>query len=204
MLGFRSEIDQANSLIMRMLLCSFQLLEDLLSVIRPGAIRRLQEEQNAFLRDERYSESCGISLSFRSNPQGRGPEIDGRTFSARGPTCRGAAPPFQRPIAPTSDIPPMEFSPDERGGCEKLKSHQRAIIVSPGVVGHPAKVKQFAGPYTDDVTFPLFRSRLVSLSSPLDFSFSVYLLSHPRPSCSFCRHCGGFSWAHVSPGAALA
>lgn len=66
---------------------------------------------------------------FRSRPEGIRKvgvrrSSTGELFFAREPSRLGTALPFRRSIAPTSDIPSMEFSPDERGGREKLKSHQ--------------------------------------------------------------------------------
>lgn len=56
-----------------------------------------------------------------------------------------------------------------------------------GVARHPAKVKQFAGPYIDDVT----PSPPLSLFPPPCFLSSSF--TH-RSVGSFSRHCGEFSW----------
>lgn len=133
------------------------------------------------------SESCGISLSSRRNSQGWSSEIvDGRTFFR--PRTVASRRRFSALSHPTSDIPSMEFSPGERGGREKLKSVSHYCIA--GVARHPVKVKQFAGPYIDDVMSPF------SLSLPLFFRLSSFAR---RSIGFFSRHCGEFSWTHVSP-----
>lgn len=101
---------------------------------------------------------------FRSHPEGIRKvgvrrSSTGELFFVREPSHLDIAPPFQHLyLVPTSDIPSMEFSPDERGGREKLKSHQWAIIVSPVSRATPQKLNNLRG-----LTSAMSRSLYLSL-----------------------------------------
>lgn len=132
---------------------------------------------------------------FRSRPEGirkvgvRRSSTGELFFRPRTVASRHCAAVSALYLAPTSDIPPMEFSPDERGGREKLKSHQWAIIVSPVSRATPQKLNNLRG-----LTSTM--SRFLYLSLPLFFRLSSFAR---RSVGFFSRHCGGFSWTHVSP-----
>jgi len=180
---------------MRMLLRSSQRSEQYIRNVQARFVAC--SKNRTFLRDERYPEI--VLRNFVLIPQGRSPEIDGRTFFARGLTCRDAAPPFQRSVASTSDIPPMEFSPDERGGCEKLKSHQRTIIVSSAT---PQKLNNLQA-LTPTTSRSLFFAHALSLSLTLWISLFLSLffctLACPVPSTAIAADSRGHTCRQRRP-----
>lgn len=180
------------------------MLGDRSAPIKPGAPSSFRKEQNAFLRDGVCHQAPRnfslIPEEFARLKVRRSTEVgdeEANFFLAsrgRERTPRHAAPRFSALSRPRPIFRRWNSTPTSGGGREKLKSHQRAIIVSPGVVRHPAKVKQFAGPYTDDdddVTFSLFRARV------LPHFFCT--LANPVPSAVIAADSRGYTCRQRRP-----
>lgn len=121
------------------------------------------------------------SSEFRFRPEGirevRIPGTPGRNFFSFFPLLLffffsyGLTRSFLALYHSAADISVMESGVDVEGqdGREKLKSHQRAIIVSSMSPTVPAKVKQFLLPYANDIALSLssfLRSRCPLFPSP--------------------------------------